>query len=443
VKLPDADTGARLHASSAAALQADDISWGDKPDPHLFTRVGEGHYRLDVPECLAVFDLDRLYRDKHETCGELVVSCRMAGARTFNGNLFSGNVNLSSPWRRRDVVTHLKDRAQTKGEIDWAALLDERSARVIAAERAGQPPQLLSTFDRPKPDDTFDLEGIVLPRRHPSILFGDGGTFKSYLGLFVAGWLAQQGVKVLFADWEMDASDHRERLEQLFGVDLPPVFYRRYQRPLVDEAEGMRRFIDQAAVEYVVCDSVGFAADGAPESAEAALTYFQAVRQFGSGVGSLHLAHVVKPKEDAADPTKPFGSAFWHNGARSTWFVKRTTDTSEADTFSLALIHRKTNNGSLKPPVGLRIAFGQDRTSLQRIDVADVEEFAKGLPVPMRLRQALKRGALTVAELLDETGAKRDTVEKALNRGKGKSFVCITNGQDGIHRWGLLEGRVS
>lgn len=428
---------------SEASLAASDISWGERPDPHPFVRVSEGHYRLDVPECLSRFDLERLYRDRNETWGELVVSCGMAGARTFNGNIFSGNINLSSPWRRRDVVAHLRDRAKTKGdEVDWAALLDELAARVIAAERAGQPPQLLSTFDRPAPDDMFDLEGMVLPRRHSSIMFGDGGTFKSYLALFVAGCLAQQGVKVLFADWELDACDHRERLQQLFGPSMPDVFYRRYQRPLVEEVEGIRRFIEQERVEYVVCDSVGFAANGAPESAEAATTYFQAVRQFGPGVGSLHLAHVTKPTADAPDPMKPFGSVFWHNSARSTWFIKRTLDTSDgSDTFSLAVIHRKANLGKLRPPVGLQITFTDGRANLMRIDVAEVEEFAKGLPVPLRVRQVLKRGALTVAELVEETGAKRDTIEKALTRGKGRVFACITSNPDGVHRWGLLEGR--
>lgn len=430
---------------SQEPITAADIGWGEKPDPHTFVRVGEAHYRLEVPECLSVFDLERLYRDRNETWGELVVSCRMAGARAFNGNVFSGNINLSSPWRRRDVVAHLRDRANTKGnDPDWASLLDELSARVIAAERAGQPPQLLSTFDRPKPDDIFDLEGLALPRRHPSILFGDGGTFKSYLALFVAGCLAQQGVRVLFADWEMDGSDHRERLQQLFGPDMPAVHYRRYQRPLIDEVEGVRRFVEQEGVQYVVCDSVGFAVNGAPESAEAATGYFQAVRQFGAGVGSLHLAHVTKPKDDAPDPMKPFGSVFFHNSARSTWFIKRTADTGEGgDTFALALIHRKTNIGRTRPPVGLQIAFTEDRVNLTRIDVAGVDEFAKGLPVPLRVRQALKTGALTVSELVEETNARRDTIEKALARGKGKAFMCITNTPDGVHRWGLLDGRAS
>lgn len=424
-------------------ISASEIDWGNKPDPHPFVRVGEGHYRLSVPECLSVLDLDRLYRERNETHGELVVSCDLAGARTFNGSLFSGNVNLSTPWRRRDIATHLAQRANTKGDPDWGLLLDELAARVIRAEREGQPPQLLSTFERPKPDDMFDLEGLVLPRRHPSILFGDGGTFKSYLALFVAGSLAQNGVNVLFADWELDARDHRERLEQLFGAAMPAVFYRRYQRPLIDEAEGIRRFIEQEHIDYVVCDSVGFAANGAPESAEAATSYFRAVRQFGEGVGSLHLAHVTKPTVDAPDPMKPFGSVFWHNSARSTWFVKRTTDTTDGDTFALAVIHRKTNLGKLRPPVGLEITFSEERANLRRIDVADVEEFAKSLPTPARVRQALKRGAMTVAELVEETGAKRDTIEKALDRGKGKTFVRILNTPDGIQKWGLLEGRAS
>lgn len=428
-------------------VTSNDIDWraSDAESAHDFQRVADGHYRLDVPEYATVFDVARFHRDHNDLCAEIVVSSQLKGARTFNGTIFSGSVNLSNAYRRRDAVRQIADRAGAK-DVDWEGLLYELQVRVVAAEREGEPPRLLSTYDRPAPEDVFELDGLVLPRRHPSILFGDGGTFKSYLGLLVAGLLARQGVRVLFADWELDGSDHRERLENLFGAEMPPIYYGRYQRPLVDEAEGMARFVNANGIEYVVCDSVGFACVGAPESAEAAMGYFRGVRQFGRGVGSLHLAHVTKPKDDAPDPTKPFGSVFWHNSARSTWYVKRTTDTSDGSTFALQLTHRKANLGALRPAVGLQITFGQGSTAIQRIDVADVEEFAKSLPVWQRMRRALQSGPpLTIDALAEEIGAQPDHVRREAQRKQvrgARVFTEIDRG-DGVKRVALLTDRAA
>jgi hypothetical protein len=52
-------------------------------------------------------------------------------------------------------------------------------------------------------------------------------------GLSVAGWLAQQGTKVLYADREMDGRDHRERLESAVPLN---------QRTLRSVEEGRASF---------------------------------------------------------------------------------------------------------------------------------------------------------------------------------------------------------
>lgn len=436
-------------------LAASDMAWGSVSESHTFTRLGEGHYRLEIPEASAVFDVDRLQRDRQDLCGEIVVTCHLKGARTFDGNLFSGRINLSDAFRRREVYQRLKSKAQTGTQVDWDHHIDELAARIVRAEREGRPAQLLHTFQRPAPDETFDLEGIVLPRRHPSILFGDGGGFKSYIALYIAGWLGQQGIRVLFADWEFEAEDHRDRLERLFGADMPPVYYQRMHRPMVDEIDSIKRQVDELKIEYIVCDSVGYATDGAPESAEAAMGYFRAVRQLG--IGSVHLAHVTKPKEDgaagkqASDPTKPFGSAFWSNSARSTWFVKRTESIDE-QRFVVALFNRKTNLGPLRPAVGLEIEFGHERTAIQRVNLADVDELASSLPIWQRMKRALECGPRTLTDLAADVakpGEDHDTVianmEREARRKKfhGKPmFARLTVGQPGgVHRIALASDR--
>ena len=157
------------------------------------------------------------------------------------------------------------------------------------AEREGQPATLLREFPRPI-DDHLDVEGIRLFRRHPVILFGDGGTAKSYTALYLAGLLDQRGVRVMYCDWEFDGEDHRDRLERLFGSDMPDVRYIRCERPLVHEADRIHRIVQEDGIGYVMYDSIAFACDGPPEASEVAGAYFRAVRQIGKG--SLHVAHV-------------------------------------------------------------------------------------------------------------------------------------------------------
>jgi hypothetical protein len=422
-----------------------DIPWGTAPDQHTFKQLGEGAYRLGVPEHAVTFEVAHLWRNRDELRGHLVVSCQIKGARTFNGHLSSGTFALSDIRARGELARRLRERAATKNEVDWDGLLEEFITRVLKAEREGDPVRLLHTLERPTPDDVFNLEGLVLPKRHPSILFGDGGTFKSYMGLYVAGYLGQLGLKVLFADWELEGEDHRERLERLFGPSMPPVFYQRCYRPLVHEVETLQRHVIEQRIDYVICDSVGCATDGPPESAEAATKYFRAVRRLN--VGSLHLAHVTKPKEDGADPTKPFGSVYWSNLARMTWFVKRT-ERADDSRIAIALFNKKANLNALRPAVGLEIMFGADRTLIQRVDVADIDELARSLPVWQRMKKALVSGPRTYVSLAeelgppDEDGRKRfvDTMSREVRR-KRNVFTNLTNTSDGIHRIALVSRR--
>src|SRR4030095_3093537 len=92
-------------------------------------------------------------------------------------------------------------------------------------------------------------------------------------------------------------------------------------------------------IGFTFYDSVAFACDGPPEAAEIAGRYFRAVREINCG--SLHIAHVTKAEN--ADQ-RPFGSAFWHNGARCTWNVQ-TAEPDSNGSLRLALFNRKSNLG--------------------------------------------------------------------------------------------------
>lgn len=409
-----------------------------------FRQLGEARYQLTIDACNVVIEVDRLRRERHELVGELTVICPLAGAHTVtpDGLIHLADFNLSSATARNLRAKVLRERSEA--DLDWATWLEHLCLQTIRAERTGTPARPLTQYERRIEAPTWDLHGWRLPRHHPAILFGDGGSMKSYMALYAAGTIAGQGVPTLFCDWELDGEDHHERLCALFGDQPPTVHYLRCDRPLIDEADRIRREAGRLGIEYAVFDSVGFATPGPPESAEMAVGYFRAVRQIGVG-GSLHLAHSTKATSDS-DPSrkpifrglKPFGSVFWHNSARSTWYARRADETGDdSSTVVLGLYHQKANTGPLLPAVGLSIRFTPGTTSITPSDLSDAPDLAVGLSLRKRIEACLKGGPKTIIALADELGAKKDTVEKALRR-QTRTFTNVLNTADGIHRWALL-----
>ena len=78
------------------------------------------------------------------------------------------------------------------------------------------------------------------------IAFGDGGAAKSYIAPKLSADLAACGLRVGYFDWELSGEDHRERLERLCPGELPDIRYVRCDRPLVFEADRLRRIERQS-----------------------------------------------------------------------------------------------------------------------------------------------------------------------------------------------------
>jgi hypothetical protein len=222
-------------------------------------------------------------------------------------------------------------------------------------------------------------------------------------------------------------SSRGDRLERLFGKDMPAVVYARCSRPLVDEADRLRRVVQNHRLDFAVFDSVAFACDGPPEAAEVAGRYFQAQRQLGP-IGSLHIAHISKA--DGSDQ-KPFGSAFWHNGSRATWFVKLAEGVTESRTITIGLYNRKANLGAKRPAIGYEIGFGDDRTTFRQTEVADVPDLAGQLSVRQRMAVALRHGSMAPEDLSARIEADAETVKWTARR-YGKHFVLLPGGNVGL-----------
>lgn len=405
---------------------------------HEFTLVADGHYRLRLISEGVRLDVTRLRWERGELLGMLTVCVDFAGAKAIDGVLSVGTFNLTSVTARTTRAKELTSKANA-AELDFGQILEELCQRTIRAEEAGRPLVLLRNVT-PLPDEdreVIQVDGFPILRRHPSILFADGGTGKSTLALYFAGQLEQAGVSTLYLDWEMDEYDHRRQLERLFGADMPDVKYRRCERPLVIEAESIAEQIRECGIDYVICDSIVFACDGPPEAAEVAGRYFRALRQLR--VGSFNLAHVTKGE---GNHKRPFGSTFWHNGARACWYAEQADGGLSSEAVHVGLFNRKLSRGSRPPAVGFDIHYGHGDGPIviESANVAETEQFAKKLPLGMRMRQLLSSGPLTLAKIATELEAKVDSIEKAVRRDRGRFFTKVSS-SDGVYRIALVDRR--
>src|SRR6516162_7533834 len=217
-----------------------------------FRALGDDRYLMEVEDLAITFEVDRLRRERGELTGELTVGCRLPGARTVNGNgtMSIADLNFSSAQARTTRAKHLAKLCSIP-ILDMEVLVEEFCQRVLQADRDGQPGVYLHTLSKPdRENDNVEIHGLILPKRHPSIIFGDGGSVKSYLGLYIAGTLAKEGIPTALFDWELAGEDHRDRLERLFGNLMPRILYVRCERPLVHEMERLRRMVREKGIAY-------------------------------------------------------------------------------------------------------------------------------------------------------------------------------------------------
>jgi hypothetical protein len=408
------------------ALVRDCPAWTPRATPavpdRLFELVGEQHYRMTVTSAGIVMDLDRIRRDREGMTGELQVSVRglFPSAKHFRGGIINiGDLNLSSVQARGTRAKLLGERSGDR-DIDWYGILEEFVTEIMTKERDGDPSVgLIDVPLSPAVDDqTWMVEGMPLLAELPLVLFGDAASVKSYIALWLAGTLAQRDLPVLYLDWEFSAEEHRKRLERLFQPAPKPSHfrYKRCERPLIRIVDGVMADIRRWGIRYVVCDSIGFAVEGSPLDPEAATRYFAAVRRFNCG--SLHLAHIAKHQDEGKDATI-FGSTFFKAGARSAWYIEKTTENSRDD-LKVGLYQRKFNGGPAGANLGFQFTFDRTRTVVQPLDIETVDELTIHLPVLHRIRKALQSGPLSVKQLAEDLASSPNIIRAVVAKHKSQ-----------------------
>lgn len=384
-----------------------------------FSVLGESRYGLIVHSAGVTFEIDRLRRDREGLTGELAVSVNglFPLAKHHHGVISIGDFNCASVQARSTRAKLLAERSGDK-ETDWYGLLEEFVTDVMATERKGQPAVVLADAlpDTDESSEVWDVEGFPVLQELPMVLFGDSSSGKSYFAMWVAGVLATRDISVLYADWEFSQKEHRRRLERLFQPMPKRLHYVRCEAPLVRDADRLTRMVREYDCQYVICDSIGFAVEGAAETHDAARGYFRGLRQLG--VGTLSIAHIPAQTEEGKDP-KIFGSTFFKAGARSAWYIERAHENPEGE-IRFGLHHRKTNVGALLASRAYKLAFGKNRTTVESIDLEAVDELSVQLPMIQRIRKHLSEvdAPMSVKKLAEELASTPNIIRATIAKHK-------------------------
>ena len=406
------------------------------PAEPVVTPIGDD-LSLAWPAHQVTLHLSHLHEGREGITGELLVTSAL------QGEIHWGRLNLLSGPARATLVKTLERAAPI---APWALVL-ERACRLTALHvREGAP--VICLMPRRAPA-TQHLIAKLLLAGQTNVLFGDGDSGKSLTALALAvaasapcplpAGLAPTSadpVRVLYLDYEGCQEDHEDRLADLLAgltlTEAPPLLYRAMVRPLADEAAFLRAQISQYQIGLLIVDSLAPACGPEPEGADAAVRTFTALRSFGAVTRLVvaHLSHATAAQRSG--PAKPFGSIFNFNLARNMWEVRRAEE-APAGALVQGLYHRKFNAGERQPPFGLRYDFSADRITLHAHDMGQEPDLVARTPLTYQLTKALRAGARTIPELVEETNGAKDTITRTLRRWRTKGTVL----QVAPDRWGL------
>ena len=392
-----------------------------------------------------VIRLERIYEHRdYQVDAEVTISDEQELSPHLLGPV---RPSITKTWRA--VIADL-DNVSERG--DWRQRLTQATVLVLERYRAGVPIVALGAMEKPAPIAEV-LPGIVWESL-PTLVYGAGGIGKSQMALAwasalhtgtqVGGLQATQG-NVLFLDWE--TSDrmtwHRNNgLLKASGVEPGPwpdpdypdsgrtgmVWYRFMNGQIWDSVEFLKGEVARLGIRTVVIDSAGPACGGEPESAAPTLKFFDALRDISdptAPVQSIILAHVTHEARKGGH-SSPFGSIYWINSPRNI-FELAVSAGQRQNHSDYALHHRKSNTGSLRPPLGFRLTWGEDGCSIDELDIRKNAKLVTGLPLGERVGIAIsENGAMSTADLSELLDAPTRSLSATLSG--DERFVSV-NGQ--------------
>lgn len=405
---------------------------GRRPEEFRVSERGVGRYRYDWAAYGYSLLLDQVRETRYGMTAEILVETVALLPETGRrGHLYLGQLNLSKGPEKPllEALNRRDDR------VPWVDLLEVVRVQTARDMRQGEPTLVLRDVAISPHRELVDR---MMPLGETSVFYGDGASAKSWifgvaLALAVASGRPVGPLRpcarcpVLVLDWETTAEEWSERLERLSmgtGIPVPAdVHYRSQWRPLVDDLERIRSDIAATGAGLVICDSITLAVGG-EVTADACVPFYNALRSLGGTTRSV-ISHVSKSTSQLETGVgDPYGSVFVKNFARSAWAVRRD-EIETADGFEVVLTHRKVNRGRLRGSVGVRLRFDDPDgpVTIEEIDAMARPGLAVHASLADQIAAALRRGAMSTAELAEETGANEKVIGVTARRLASKGVV--------------------
>ena len=385
-------------------------------------RVGLG-YRLTFGQAGVEILVSRLRESRGELTAEIAITSRRSALDFADGHIHSSRFNLTSISARNTLATTLDKRV--KG--DWSAILERLCLAIVQQERRSQPVQLIGRLPRrPAPPKLLDP---LLPLGQVSVVFAPGGVGKSTLAAAIAvtvasgepvisGWSATRA-PVLVLDYETTGEEWNDRVAAIAegaGIDPPDITYRGCSKPLADDIEAVAAFATECRAGLVIVDSVGIASGSSREGSDAnesTVRLFAALRSLGVTV--LLVDHVKGEDLQTSGPnSKPYGSIYKVNLARSVWELRREKD-AVGNRSDLLLLHVKVNDGPKHAPIGLTVDYSGDAIAFD-LSAVEAPDLAGALPLRERMARVLRSGAQPAARIAEELGVPDAHIRSLLSR---------------------------
>jgi hypothetical protein len=288
--------------------------------------------------------------------------------------------NDSEPYLQRLNLLSMSAREACRRELDavfgkepgWSSILARSATRAsdafLSIDRAIRAAEIAAPSRM-----EFLIEHMV-PDEGVTILFGAGSASKTYQAMLMAvcvalglPWLGRptQQRNVLWIDYETGGPMFGYRLGRVLAAlgltreQVPNIYYWGAEGvPLSDQVPGLLRAIERHNIGFAVLDHAALACGGEPEKSDSALRFYRATGKLGLPL--LTIAHVTGDGErDPELVQRPFGSVFWSNGARRTWFIQRQQE-QESSVASVGFYCRKVNDGAKPADFGVNVFFEED-----------------------------------------------------------------------------------
>jgi DNA-binding transcriptional ArsR family regulator len=279
----------------------------------------------------------------------------------------------------------------------------------------------------------------LIPARHATNLYGDSGTGKSLLALYLAlcviegipflNFPTTKRGKVLYLDLELDAEIHTLRwwaIARGAGYETPPkgLRYVRWTEGLIGHEQELWELIEQEQPVLLIVDSFGKAV-GKPLDPDLAIALYNLFDALPVPV--LVIDHTAKLNpEIPVESAREYGTVYKRHYARSA--IQVDLQGSEYGQIGLILRHQKSNFGRLAPEIPLSLAFVEEDGVMLEVRLqyggqavqANAELFGRRGEV---VRFLSENGEATQKQIASDTGIPQPRVSILLKQLKEEGLV--------------------